>query len=51
MNALEAAKNMEELLEKLPDTCWEDPDILEVEAEDIRPDTRAHEETRSWFWF
>lgn len=51
MNALEAAKNMEELLKKLPDHMLEDPDILEVEAEDIRPDTRAHEETRSWFWF
>ena len=42
MNALEAAKNMEELLKALPDHMLEDPDILEVEAEDVRP--------RSWFW-
>lgn len=42
MNALETAKNMEELLKALPDHMLEDPDILEVEAEDVR--------LRSWFW-
>ncbi len=42
MNAIETAKNMEELLKALPDHMLEDPDILEVEAEDVRP--------RSWFW-
>lgn len=42
MNALEAARNMQELLKALPDHMLEDPDILEVEAEDVR--------TRSWFW-
>ena len=42
MNALEAAKNMQELLKALPDHMLEDPDIVEVEAEDVR--------LRSWFW-
>lgn len=51
MNALEAAKSIEELLEKLPDHMLEDPDILEIEAEDIRPDPRENRERSSWFWF
>ena len=42
MNALEAAKNMQELLKALPDHMLEDPDIVEVEAEDVH--------LRSWFW-
>ena len=42
MNALDAAKNIQELLKALPDHMLEDPDILEVEAEDVRPG--------GWFW-
>ena len=51
MNALESATTMEELLQKLPDHMLEDPDIVEVEAEDFRDDTRDRAGTGSWFWF
>lgn len=52
MNALESAANMEELLKKLPDHMLEDPDIVEVEAEDFRAETHnSRAGTGSWFWF
>ena len=51
MNALEAARNIQELLKKLPDHMLEDPDILEIEAEDFRADPRSNAEGGSWFWF
>lgn len=51
MNALETAKNIQELLGKLPDHMLEDPDILEIEAEDFRADPRDNAQGSSWFWF
>lgn len=52
MNALESAKTIDELLAKLPDHMLEEPDILEMEAEDVYfKDNMDKEGPRRWFWF
>lgn len=51
MNALESAKTIDELLARLPDHMLEEPDILEIEAEDVRFEDTGNEEKTGWFWF